>query len=285
MRICSKSSILAIAYLLLSCFCFAEVQGERSKQPLPDAATLLLQLQQNQKQIEAIRKNYICTDDEEEYELDKDGNAKKKETRQYEFYFVEGTGIKRLLSKEGVALNDSERRKEDERVTKDEKKARERRAKIDSGEHEKNTITISTFLRSSKFQNMRRERYQEQEVIAVDFVPNPDFKPNGLAESIANKLGGTIWIDEQGHQVARLEAKLLKGQSAGMGLASVKEGTSFVLEQQKINGELWMPSLFDGNIGARVLFKGIHQRTVDHYSNYKKFKSTTRILGVEEVKP
>ena len=64
----------------------------------------------------------------------------------------------------------------------------------------------------------------------------------------------------------------------------MKEGTSFVLEQQKINNELWMPSLTDGNIGVRVVFKGIHQRNVDRFSNYKKFKSTTRILGVEEVK-
>jgi hypothetical protein len=46
-----------------------------------------------------------------------------------------------------------------------------------------------------------------------------------------------------------------------------------------------MPSYSDGNIGARVVFKGIRQRNVDRFSNYKKFKSDTRILGVEEVKP
>jgi hypothetical protein len=274
---------LATTLLVLANFCFAEDAGVSAKL-LPEAATLLRQLQENQKQIEAIRKNYICTDDEEEYQLDGNGNVKKKETKQYEFYFVESMGIKRLLSKEGVPLSDSEKKKEDERVAKAEKSAHERRAKMERGEHDKNSINISTFLRSSKFQNMRREQYQGHEVIAFDFVPNSDFKPNGLAESIANKLGGTVWIDEEGHQVARLEAKLLKGQSAGMGLASVKEGTSFVLEQQKINNELWMPSMSDGNIGARILFKGVHQRTVDHYSNYKKFKSDTRILGVEEVK-
>jgi hypothetical protein len=252
--------------------------------PLPNPEILLRHLQENQKQIEAIRKNYICIDDEEEYQLDGDGNTKKKEVKQYEFYFVEGFPIKRLLSKEGVALSDSERRKEDERVAKDEKKAHERRAKTERGEHDKNAISVSTFLRASTLNNLRRESYQGHEVIAMDFVPNPAFHPDGLAESIVNKLGGTIWIDEEANQVVRLEAKLLKNQSAGLGLASVKEGTSFILEQQKINDELWMPSLTDGNIGVRVVFKGIRQRNVDHYSNYKKFKSTTRILGVEEVK-
>lgn len=272
--------LLTIASLI----CSASDTPSASRAALPDAPTLLRQLQENQKQIEAIRKNYICTDDEEEFELDKDGKTKKREVRQYEFYFVEGSAIKRLLSKEGVPLSDSEKKKEEERVAKSEKSAREHRARMDRGEHDKNTINISTFLRSSTFQNIRREQYQGHEVIAIDFVPNPDFKPNGLAESIASKLGGTIWIDEQAHQVARLEAKLLKGQSAGFGLASVKEGTSFILEQQKINDELWMPSVTDANIGARVVFKGIRQRNVDHFSNYKRFKSDTRILGVEEVK-
>jgi hypothetical protein len=202
--------------------------AQSSPKALPDAPTLLRQLQENQKQIDAIRKNYICTDDEEEYQLDGDGKTKKKDVKQYEFYFVDGFPIKRLLSKEGVALSDSEKKKEDERVAKAEKHAHEHRAKLERGEH---------------------------------------------------------WIDEEANQVVRLEAKLLKSQSAGLGLASVKEGTSFVLEQQKINDELWMPSYSDGNIGARVVFKGIRQRNVDRFSNYKKFKSDTRILAVEEVKP
>jgi hypothetical protein len=259
--------------------------AQSSPKALPDAPTLLRQLQENQKQIDAIRKNYICTDDEEEYQLDGDGKTKKKEVKQYEFYFVDGFPIKRLLSKEGLALSDSEKKKEDERVAKAEKHAHEHRAKLERGEHDKNTISVNTFLQASTFQNLRREQYEGHEVIAMDFVPNSAFKPNGLAESIANKLGGTVWIDEEANQVVRLEAKLLKSQSAGLGLASVKEGTSFVLEQQKINDELWMPSYSDGNIGARVVFKGIRQRNVDRFSNYKKFKSDTRILGVEEVKP
>jgi hypothetical protein len=271
--------VKSLLILLLALPVFAQ-----PAKPLPDASTLITQLQQNQKQIEAIRRNYICTDDEEEYQLDGDGRTKKKEVKQYEFYFVEGFPIKRLLSKEGIALNESEKKKEDERVSKEEKHARERRAKLERGEHDKNLISVNTFLQASTFQNLRREQYQGHEVIAMDFVPNPAFKPSGLAESLANKLGGTVWIDEEAHQVVRLEAKLLKSQSAGMGLASVKEGTSFVLEQQKINNELWMPSMSDGNIGVRVVFKGIRQRNVDHYSNYKKFKSDTRIIGVEEVK-
>ncbi len=280
-----KIAILTVFVAVVACLCVAEDASVPPKRPLPDPPTLIAQLQENQKQIESIRKNYICTDDEEEYQLDGDGRTKKKEVNQYEFYFVEGFPIKRLLSKEGVLLNDSDKRKEDERVAKDEKHAHERRAKLERGEHDKNTISVNTFLQASTFQNLRREQYQGHEVIAMDFIPNPAFKPNGLAESIANKLGGTVWIDEEAHQVVRLEAKLLKSQRAGLGLASVKEGTSFVLEQQKINDELWMPSYSDGNIGVRVVFKGIRQRNVDHYSNYKKFKSETRILGVEEVKP
>jgi len=283
-----KQSRIGWPGLLVLLLCFGVPAQEAKPTPkaaLPDAATLLHQLQENQRQIDEIKKNYICTDDEEEYDLDKNGATRKKEVRQYEFYYVERFPIRKLLSKEGVPLDEHDRRKEDERVAKDEKKAHERQAKLDRGEQDKNRITMQTFLESSLFQNPRIEDYHGHEVIAMGFIPNPAFKPKGLGESVANKLGGTVWIDEQAHQIVRLEARLLNGQRVGLGLASVKEGTSVVLEQQRINDEVWMPSMSDANLEARIVFKGLRKRFVDHYSNYKKFKADTKIVGVEEVNP
>ena len=46
-----------------------------------------------------------------------------------------------------------------------------------------------------------------------------------------------------------------------------------------------MPAITDANIGARVVFAGINKRVVDKFSNYKKFKTDTKIVGYEEVKP
>ena len=275
-----NAKIFFAVVLALSTFAVAQP----APKPLPDAPTVLQQLQTNQKELEQLRRNYVCVEDEQEYDLNKDGSTKKVEKRQYEFYFVDGFPIKKLLSKEGAPLSDSEKRKENERVAKAEQRAHERRAKLDRGEQEKNSITVSTFLRASRFQNMRREQYDGREVLAFDFVPNPEFDPHGLSESVAAKLAGSLWVDEDARQVVRLEARLTKSQSAGFGLASLKEGTNIVLEQQKINDEIWLPKMTDANVGLRVLFSGQKKRVVEQYSNYRKFKTDTKIVGVEEVK-
>jgi hypothetical protein len=53
-------------------------------------------------------------------------------------------------------------------------------------------------------------------VIAVDFGPNPEYKPKKAIEGIIQKLAGVVWIDEQAHDVARLERSLQRlGEDRG----------------------------------------------------------------------
>lgn len=282
-----SATVKTVSVMKISCLLFVLLSSvlvaQPAPAPLPDAATLLKKLQDNQRKLDQIRKNYVCTDDEQEYDLDKQGAVKKVERRQFETYYVEGFPIRRLLSKEGVPLSEHDQKKEDERVAKDEKHARERQAKIDRGEN-KEKITVAEFLQTSIFKNIRREQYQGHEVIAMDFEPNPNYHPNNTEESLVNRLAGTIWIDEEASQVVRLQAKLVQGKVLGFGMASIREGSGVVMEQKRVNDELWMPSSYDADIGARVVFMGIRKRIVEQFSNYKRFKSDTRILGMEEIK-
>jgi hypothetical protein len=66
---------------------------------------------------------------------------------------------------------------------------------------------------------------------------------------------------------------------------NIQKGTSFSMEQQKVNEEVWLPALLEGHGEARVflLFKfdgGL--RAVE--SDYRKFRATSTILpGVSTV--
>ena len=90
--------------------------------------------------------------------------------------------------------------------------------------------------------NGRYETYRGREALVYDFEPNPQFKPHTRAESLANKLGGTVWIDVQDVEVARLEARLIDNyRVAGGLLGSVKTGSDLIVEQERVNGEVWLP--------------------------------------------
>lgn len=253
--------------------------------PLPDPAELFHRLEANQKNLERLRRNYICLVQQEVTQLDGNGNAKKVERREFEEWYVAAEPIRRTITKDGVPLDAGDKKKEEERVAKKEKEARERQARRERGEKDEYDLTVSDFLASSRYSNLRRESRNGRELLAMDFEPNPAYKPHGRAQTLISKLAGTIWIDEQDLQIARLEARMAKGMRFGGFMASLKEGSAFVFEQARMNDEVWMPSYVDGNIGARFLFKGVNQRLVNRYTNYRKFTTTSTIRGVVDEQP
>ena len=133
---------------------------------------------------------------------------------------------------------------------------------------------IEIFLRACQFVNPRRERFRGQDVLVFDFEPNPEFKPHKFEEKVVQKLAGVVWIDENAHDVARLEAYFVGDfKFAGGLLANLQKGTSFVFEQAFLNNEVWLPTYEEAHVGVRfLLVKGIKVNAVTRYSDYKKFK-------------
>jgi hypothetical protein len=274
-------SVIVLLPVLFSAFCYS--QGGPTAEPLPDIPDLLRSLQANQKNVEQLIKDYICTNDEREDELDSDGSVKKSTTMQYDAFYVGRNQIRRTISRNGKPLDEKEQRKEQERVEKRIKEEREKQAKIEAGEKKDGGITlgVSTFLRVSRFVNPRREEYKGHQLLAFDFEPNPQVKPSTKEEELAQKLSGTLWVDERAKQVARLDARLLNDVKFGGFLASVHKGAALTFEQQRINDEVWLPSFADFNVGFRVLFKGKREHVVTRYSNWRKFRVETVIKPVE----
>ena len=256
---------------------------KKSQVQLPDLKALFKEIDNNQKAIDKIKENYAGTRNEEQTEYDKTGKIAKRELKGYSFFYLNGSEVSTLVSKDGNPLSDEEQKKENEKTQKEiqnlqkreaKKEAKEEKAK-EQGKEEKNQddVNIETFLRACQFVNPRRERFRGQDVLVFDFEPNPDFKPHKLEEKVVQKLAGVVWIDEKAHDVARLEAYFIGDFKFGGGvLANLQKGTSFVFEQAFVNHEVWLPTYEEAHIGARVLLvKGFKVNVVTRYSDYKKF--------------
>jgi len=251
----------------------------------PDPTTLIKTVWENQKQIEAVRKDYIFHRKDEDEELDSQGRVKSTETKEYEVYFIGPWEIERSVRQEGKPLTESESKKQDDDVRKQEAKARARIAKRESGENPgKDAITLAKFLAADRFYNLRRDTYQGREVYAMDFAPRPEFEPHSLVDKLLKALGGTLWIDEQAKQGVRLEARFLDSVKVGGGLlASVHKGGNVVLEQRFVNNEVWLPSYGEIHLNARLLFLHKSLNGTSTYSDYRKFRVNSKISsGAEE---
>src|SRR5262249_5260724 len=123
----------------------------------------------------------------------------------------------------------------------------------DSGERGQR-LSIADVMRASKLVNPRRERFRGRDVIVFDFEPLPGYKPQKDYEKFFGKTAGAIWIDPDDRQVTRVEARLIEAFKIGGGmLASLKEGANFVIEQERVNQEIWLPTRAEINLGVRVL--------------------------------
>jgi len=250
----------------------------RSAQPLPDIAQLLKDVNQNQKQVDALVDQYACRETEENHEADGKGHTKTTVT-EYDVFYLRGEEVRRAVRKNGKDLSADEQQKENARVEKRVREYEKQQEKDGGGSAEakrqkEEEAGISSILRVSRFVNARRERFRGHDVIVFDFEPNPGYKPKNLTESVLQKLVGVVWVDEQARQVVRLEARFTDSMKIGGGLvASVQKGSAFVFEQSKINNEVWLPSYTEAHFAARVLLlKGMQGDFVARYSDYQKFR-------------
>lgn len=248
--------------------------------PLPEIGALMKAVVANQERIEELRDSYTYREVETERKLSGDGRVEESRTRIYQVTPVAGSFVRRLVNEDGRDLTPSELEKEDRRVAKEVERAikrqeEEREKKERAGDRDKKSdddVSILTFLRISEVSSVRREMFRGQEVIAFDFEPRKGLKAKNNAEKIASKLAGTAWVDEAGKQIARLEARLIDSYKIAGGLfASVSPSTAVVFEQEKVDGELWLPSFAEANIFAKVLLFANYRRSVTtRFSDYKK---------------
>ena len=268
-----------------SVFNFPNAPGTK----LPDIGDLIREVSKNQKAVDEMQKQYTCHLTLEEAKTGSRG-ATITTILEFEVFNVAGEEVRHLLAKDGVPLSGKEKTKSDERFNKEFQKQTNEAARLaadpkkQAKQDAEDDAQISDFLRAERFSNMRRERFRGEDVIAVDFGPNPDYKPKKAIEGYVQKLRGVVLIDDKAHDVARLEAHVDNSlKVAGGMLASVDKGSSFVFEQGRINDEVWLPSYVEIHVaGHALLLVKLRANAIFRYTNYKKFHSDSKIVGIDD---
>ena len=239
--------------------------------PLPDAATMLRDVEAHQKQLDKIRENYTFHSLQTTRELDSHGNTKKTETEEHEVFFVNGQQVEKLTRKDGKDLSPDQARKEQDRVNKEVIKL----SKPGYTDPNQDQITVSRLLQIVKFSNPRRLVLNGRDSIAYDFAGDEHAKTKGRSEDALKKVSGTIWIDEAAHEVARMSATLDENYHLGFGLlASVAKGSNVVFDQGLIRNEAWLPTSIALHLQARaLLIAGIRADGDIRFNEYRKFQT------------
>jgi hypothetical protein len=238
-----------------------------------------------------LQRNYTYIERQVENRLDKNGETKSSEVKTYDILEIYGEQVQRLIAKDDRPLSAKDAAKEEEKIQKiidkrknesesDRKKREEREIKDREDSRKFETEVADAY----NFKLVGTEPLGGREAWIIDAEPRPDFVPHMKESKLLAKFRGRVWIDKADVQLAKLDVECLDTVSFGWFLARFHKGTRVTLAQTRINDEVWLPLHVSAKIDVRVaLLKNFDVELEQAYRDYKKFRSSSKIVGFTEV--
>lgn len=237
----------------------------------------------------------------------KDGKVVKEKVTVAEVYPQYGDSVRKIISRDGIALtpeeSDKEFKKAVEGFKKAEAEAEKRRAESAKQSNAPRpapdpqaiptfgptwgygfrsgfssgffALSLSNFLHAAEFHTPRLERFRERDAIVLDFRPRPDYAPPTDAQKPYAKLAGRIWIDVADKQIMRVEASPAVEASKRKGDAAASNAEPWIIvEQTRLPDGRWKESYVRLNTTAdKSVFNGVERDHTEEMSDFRKFSA------------
>ena len=266
----------------------------------PDASGKLSQQQMQQlfrvvaaKDLEndKLQHNYTYIERQVENKLDKSGDTKSSEVKTYEILEIYGEQVQRLISKNDKPLDAKDAAKEEEKIQKiiDKRKnesddERRKREEKEEKQREDDRKFVTEIADAYDFKLVGSEAVNGRQAWVIDGEPRPGFQPHMKEAKFLPKFHGRVWIDQDDLQLAKMDVEALDTISWGLFLARFHKGSRFMLEQTRVNDEVWLPRQLAVKVDARLaLLKSLDVDIEQTFRDYKKFRTSSKIVGVGEV--
>lgn len=238
------------------------------------------------------QRDYTYIERDVDKRIDGKGQTKKTEINTYEVLEVYGEQVQRLIEKDDKPLTAKEAAKQEEKIQKvmdkrknesdeDRKKRREKEEK----EREEDRKFITEVADAYNFTLVDSEQVSGRDTWVIEAEPRPGFQPHMKYANMLPKFHGRVWIDKGDLQLAKMDVEALDTVSWGLFLARIHKGTRFLMEQTRVNNEVWLPKVVTFKVDVRLaLLKNFDVEGEQTYRDYRKFHTSARIIGMEEVK-
>jgi hypothetical protein len=191
--------------------------------------------------------------------------------------FPAGTGLDKIpLGQDEKPVNDESYRAELEKLekmlvwsTQSGSGQREAYAKVERKRKERTDLieaTHNAFLFTKVGEEMRGDR----KLVKYSMTPNPSYKPTTRNGVVFTRVEGTVWVDEQTSELARIEGHVTEDISLALFLAKVYKGSYFMQERYELFPGMWLPTYEQYDFDGRrfLLSFSIHERTF--YGHYRR---------------
>jgi hypothetical protein len=282
--------------LLLLAYSFALGQDNPPPAPAPSLSQdqireLIRQTAEKDMENDKRQRDYTYIQREEEHRLDGKGQVKSTEVKTSEIMELYGEQVERLIAKDDKPLSDTDAKKEEEKIQKliDKRKNespedRKKREEKDEKEREQSRQFVREVADAYNLRLVGIEALDGRDAYVIDGEPKPGYEPHLKEAKILPKFRFRAWIDKGESQWKKLDIQCIDTVSFGWFLARFHKGSRILIEQTRVNDEVWLPQHVAVKIDVRVaLLKNFNVEDDITYRDYKKFRTGTKIIPIGEL--
>ncbi|HLI63717.1 MAG TPA: hypothetical protein VKV05_09975 [Terriglobales bacterium] len=292
-----------LTFLVLSA-ALAIAQENPVPKPLPPAGTagpttlsqeqireLIRQCAENDLANNKKQRDYTYTEQQQVRRIDGKGQVKSTETETYDVMEIYGEPVQKLIAKNDKPLSAKEAKKEDDKIQKlidRREKESESDRKKRLAQEEKDREDELQFVREAadafNFTFVGLEKLEGRDTYVIDAEPKPGYKPVHKDAKILTKVRGRIWVDKADTQMAKLDVQFIDTVSFGLFLARVHKGSRLIVENTRVNNEVWLPQHVAVTADVRLALLKNFDFDVDVTNrDYKKFRTDTKIIPIGQM--
>jgi len=234
-----------------------------------------------------LASHYTFREHSIEKNLDGTGRVKSTKIETEEFLFLGGKPYEHLIEKDDKPLPPEQEKKEQRKLDKETAEAsrmtdeaREKRLADFEREREKDREILKRIPDAYNFKLIGDGQLGGRTCWMILADPKADYR--GKDAGILRNMKGKIWIDQADYQWVRLEAEALNDISFGLFIARLSKGSFFIYELTRVNNEVWMPKVVKVKANARALVKHFNVEQEVTFSDYRKYQSSSRLVGETE---
>ena len=244
----------------------------------------------NDLQNEKMQRDYTYVERQEMRKLNGKGQVKSTEIETSEVLEIYGEQVQKLVAKNDKPLSEKDAKKEDEKIQKliDKRRSesesdRQKRLAKEEKQREEDREFVREVADAYNFTFAGIDKLDGRDNYVIDGEPKPGYKPVHKEASILPKVRFRVWIDKDDTQMKKLDVQVVDTISWGLVVARLQKGSRVVVENTRVNNEVWLQQHASVKVDARLALLKEFNVDVDVTDrDYKKFRTDTKIVPIAD---
>jgi hypothetical protein len=233
-----------------------------------------------------IARNYTFLQRVELRRLDAQGRVKLSEVQTYDVTLQEGTPYRQLVQRDDRPLAPAEEKREQESLAKSIAERRqeteaERAKRVSASERRPvwQREAWHELAEAFEFRLVGEGSLDGHSIFLIEAMPRQGYQPRSSTAKLFRSLKCRFWVDQQDHQIVKVEAEVIDTMSVGLFLVRVAKGSRATLELTCVSDGVWLPDRLQVFASARLgLLQVLHIEQRVHYSRYSSVPADARTI-------